>query len=266
MSAITKLHTLAWFAARPHFWGHLAALAARKSRADHDAPAPRAEATAWAAARAVPEEEALAAVGLPPQGDDGAADRLAALMGEGEELASKAEVKMGGPGATGFLFEAVRRLGAKRVVETGVAYGWSSLATLAALEETDGRLTSVDMPYPKMGNERWVGVAVPERLRHRWTLIRRPDRYGVTAAIKDQGGTLDLCHYDSDKSYWGRAWAFPKLWSALRPGGLFISDDIQDNAFFREWSEGLGGEAAGVAVIEAHGKQVGVVRKAGSSG
>ena len=48
------------------------------------------------------------------------------------------------------------------------------------------------------------------------------------------GGSIDLCHYDSDKSWWGRAYAF-LLWKALKPGGLFISDDIQDNMFFAEF-------------------------------
>ena len=46
---------------------------------------------------------------------------------------------------------------------------------------------------------------------------------------------LDLCHYDSDKSYYGRRWAYPKLWEALKTGGIFISDDIQDNWAFKEF-------------------------------
>ncbi len=37
--------------------------------------------------------------------------------------------------------------GAQRVVETVVAYGWSSLAILAAMQAgAGGRLVSVDMP------------------------------------------------------------------------------------------------------------------------
>lgn len=47
---------------------------------------------------------------------------------------------------------------------------------------------------------------------------------------------IDLCHYDSDKSYEGRAWAYPLLWKHLRSGGLMISDDIGDNTAFRDFA------------------------------
>src|SRR5262249_40277160 len=142
-------------------------------------------------------------------------------------------VRMGGPGDVNLLYAAVKLSGAWRVVETGVAYGWSSLAILAALDGRDGaRLVSVDMPYPKINNEAFVGIAVPERLRGRWRLIHAPDRHGLERAIAEAGGTIDLCHYDSDKSWWGRQYGFPLLWEALRPGGVFISDDVQDNMAF----------------------------------
>ncbi|MFV0281806.1 MAG: hypothetical protein ACK5JM_13735, partial [Rhodoblastus sp.] len=72
--------------------------------------------------------------------------------------------------------------GARRMVETGVAYGWSSLALLAASEDRpDSRLVSVDMPYPKMNNEAFVGIVVPERFHARWKLVRKPDRNGLRA-------------------------------------------------------------------------------------
>ena len=38
---------------------------------------------------------------------------------------------------------------------------------------------------------------------------------------------IDLCHYDSHKDYDARMWAYPRLWAALRSGGIFISDDIR---------------------------------------
>ncbi len=140
-----------------------------------------------------------------------------------------------------------------------MAYGWSSLAVLAALEANGkGRLASVDMPYPKLNNEAWVGVAVPQRLRSRWTLVREPDRWGLKKALRHLGGSIDLCHYDSDKSYDGREYGYALMWRALRSGGLFISDDIQDNLAFRDFVAGLG---APMAVTEYQGKYVGIVRK-----
>jgi hypothetical protein len=56
------------------------------------------------------------------------------------------------------------------------------------------------MPYPKMNNEAFVGIVVPERLRGSWQIIREPDRCGLEKAIA-HGGTMDLCHHDSDKSW-----------------------------------------------------------------
>ncbi len=255
---IEKLLTLGWFLRRPTFWPHMVALVARKvdGSARHEAEAPAAE--AWAAARAVPVETALRAVGALDAGATLPPGVPSALLDEGEARAQQAGVVMGGPGDLDLIHRAVLATEAARVVETGVAYGWSSLAALDALQHTDGRLVSVDMPYPKAGNEADVGIVVPERLRARWTLVRQPDRNGIKRALAQFDGTIDLAHFDSDKSYAGRMFAFPLLWQALRPGGLLISDDIQDNYGFRDFCASLGLEPAVTASDE---KYVGIVRK-----
>jgi predicted O-methyltransferase YrrM len=86
-------------------------------------------------------------------------------------------------------------------------------------------------------------------------LIREPDRNGIKKAISILNGTVDLVHYDSDKSYQGRNFGYPLLWDALREGGIFISDDIQDNMAFREF---VSKEGAPFAVTESQGKYVGI--------
>ena len=94
-----------------------------------------------------------------------------------------------------------------------------------------GQLISVDMPYPKMGNGGFRGPIVRSRSGSagNWTLIRQPDRPGLEEKLSRRSvAGIDLCHYDSDKSWWGRAYAFPILWEALVSDGVFISDDIQD--------------------------------------
>lgn len=117
------------------------------------------------------------------------------VVEEGHQLAAKSKVKMVGPGDLDLLFNAVRLTNAKRVVETGVAYGWSSLAILYAMSMSGTeKLYSVDMPYPKMDNEAFVGIAVPQRFRSRWSLIREPDRCGLEKAIDAASGQIDLCH------------------------------------------------------------------------
>ncbi len=108
---------------------------------------------------------------------------------------------------------------------------------------------------PKQNNERFVGAVVPERYRHSWHLLRRPDRGGLEQALAEFSDEIDLCHYDSDKSYQGRLYAYPKLWNALRRGGVFISDDIQDNLAFAEFVEA---RELSFAVTRSGSKYVGI--------
>lgn len=255
---IEKLKTGLWFLQRPRYWAQALELAARKFAANRDTPELAARAEAWARERAVPVAEALARVGLLAEGQP-APEPPAELLAEAKERARESKVVMGGPGDIDLLYAATVLSGARRIVETGVAYGWSSLAMLAALEGApDAHLVSVDMPYPKLGNEQWVGVVVPDELRRGWEIIREPDRNGLVKAIAKLGGSIDLCHYDSDKSYRGREFAYGRLWAALAPGGVFISDDIQDNLAFKNFVEAKG---LAFAVTEYESKFIGVVRK-----
>ena len=145
-------------------------------------------------------------------------------------------VKMGGPANVDLIYQLVLELPALRVVETGVASGWSSLAVLAAMDDLGrGELVSTDRPYPRSDNDPWVGHAVPDSLRHRWTLLRLPDRDSLPNAIKKLA-TLDLAHHDSDKSYDGRMYVYKTCWPALRIGGVLLSDDIEENLAFRDFS------------------------------
>lgn len=256
---IEVIKTGFWFIQRPRFWAHAAALSCRKFKESSDTPEHRERASRWAAERAIGVPAALASIGLQPAHGSAIPVLPLDLMAEAKNLAESARVRMGGPGDLDLLYAASVLSGARRIVETGVAYGWSSLAVLAALETSRaGCLASVDMPYPKMNNEAWVGVAVPQRLRSRWILVREPDRFGLKKAIARLGGTIDLCHYDSDKSYEGRQYAYSLMWKVLRPGGVFISDDIQDNLAFRDFMDSVG---APFAVTESQGKYVGIARK-----
>jgi predicted O-methyltransferase YrrM len=165
---------------------------------------------------------------------------------------------MGGAGDLQLIYAVCVLSGARRVVETGVALGWSSLVLLHGLRNSGGQLVSVDMPYPKLNNESWVGAAVPEEYKDGWVLVRRPDRYGLNTAIAFFRGEIDLVHYDSDKSYHGRMFGYRRLWRALRPGGVFISDDIQDNMAFRDF---FAKQNVAVYVCQSGSKFVGVARR-----
>ena len=259
MTIIEKVKTARWFLERPNHWAHAWELTKRKVQRNHDRPSFRIQAEKWATGRTVSVAEALTTVGLVVSCEEAIPKLEPQLVEEGKSRAARSEVEMGGSGDLDLLYAATVLSGATRVVETGVAYGWSSLAILAALAtRSDARLVSVDMPYPKMDNEAFVGIVVPDAMRGQWELIREPDRNGLMKAIRRLGGRIDLCHYDSDKSWYGRQYGYRHMWGALVPGGVFISDDIQDNLAFKELVET---HRLPCAVTSYAGKFVGILRK-----
>ena len=156
MSLSSKAATAAWFLRRPAFWRHGGELVRRKFMRDMDSPEQLSKARQWAAERAVSVQAALEAVGLLKQG--GSIPEVSpALLAEAERLAKLATAPMGGAGDLALIHAAARLSNAQRAIETGVAYGWSASRSLRRSPE-NGRLASVDMPYPKMNNEATVGI------------------------------------------------------------------------------------------------------------
>lgn len=233
-----RLHTLRWYARRPRLWRHFFRVLEEKRRGvvpdETSLAATRRAARAWAEERAVSANEALRAV----TGDAqlcSLAQECAAEVAVGQERQRACPVKMGSGADYDLLYTLAERTGCTRVVETGVAFGWSSFALLHSVAKRDGHVISTDMPYPLRDNDAFVGCVVPPRLHRHWTLLRAPDRDALPVALR-RLAPIDLCHYDSDKSESGRRWAYPRLWQALRPGGLFVTDDVQDNLGFAEFS------------------------------
>lgn len=261
LSIASKARSVLWYLPRPRLWPQLG-----RSIADRLVYGPEADtsgaAASWCEERGVTTEDALAKI-------LGKAERISLESAHKEDCARARELEkgcpvvMGGPGDLDLLYSLVRETGATRVVETGVAYGWSSLAILLAMQgRSNALLVSTDMPYVQGHNERFVGCVMHRQdlMRH-WKLLRLPDRDALPAALRDLGA-VDLCHYDSDKSHRGRSWAYPLLWKHLRSGGIFLSDDIQDNLAFRDFSANLGLDPLVVKVSnERHTKYVGLLVK-----
>jgi hypothetical protein len=148
MSPIGKFKTVLWFAVRPSHWAQAVEVVRNKFRPSLDAAPLRARARDWAAERAVNVAEALAAVGLVARPGADIPQLSAETIEVARALADGCRIKMGGAGHIQLLYAATILSGATRIIESGVAYGWSSLAILTALERRrDGRLVSVDMPY-----------------------------------------------------------------------------------------------------------------------
>ena len=255
---IDQAREFLWLALRPQFLPILRIFAARKLwGGDSGLDNTREASLSWCQEHLTDTRSALARfAGDPP--DTSIRMRFPSLFALADQAAQTCPVTMGGPGDLDLLFGCAEALGATRAVETGVAYGWSSLALLLSLSTRKGsELVSTDLPYPGRGNEPYVGCVVPQHLREGWTLMRQADRDALPLAIA-QLGTIDLCHYDSDKSYHGRMWAYPRLWDALRPGGIFISDDIGDNVAFRDFARIINLKPL---VVECDGKYVGILAK-----
>ena len=252
-----KLATAAWFVFRPYTYRHLVEMLRRLvSPSLRELEATGAESRTWGESRAIGHRQALEVLVGPGEYAD--VTTLHHETFRGAEAVAQQSIGMGGAANLDLLYHLVVGLEARRVLETGVAYGWSSLAILLAQQALGGgKLASTDMPYPRADNERFVGCVVPEALRDSWTLIRHPDRPGLGRAIRSLG-RVDLAHYDSDKTYAGQSWAYPRIWEALRPGGVMVSDDIHYQTAFRDFAARSG---ASPLVVDLEGKLIGILTK-----
>lgn len=250
-----KFLTTWWFIQRPRMYVQAWQLFIRRIFLRNDRFGNK-EALTWCKKVSISENDALNKL-FPKASFGDLFDTHADIIELASSKVKNTPVQMGGEGALNILYNITFLSSAKKILETGVAYGWSSLAFLLALKK-EGKLYSIDMPYPKMKNEKFVGIVVPEELRANWKLYRYPDRIGVPKAIKETNTTFDIIHYDSDKSYSGRKWAYPILWKTVREGGFFISDDIQDNIAFKEFCEKLNKKPI---IVESQNKYVGIIVK-----
>lgn len=209
----------------------------------------------WASERAVGQE--LAINKLFGKKSVPFSEQFSAEYSEALKKQNNCPVKMGGAGALELIYEACEYTQAKTVVETGVAYGWSSLAALISLQKRNGTLYSSDMPYLGQNGDQYVGYIVPENLKTYWKLFRHADKESLPKILAEVQ-EIDVAHYDSDKAYEGMMWAYNVLYPRLRKGGVFISDDINDNSAFQDFCEKNGIEPT---VVDFEGKYVGIFVK-----
>jgi hypothetical protein len=128
----------------------------------------------------------------------------------------------------------VAHIAPEKVIETGVAHGVSSRCILEGLERNGhGRLWSIDLPpltIPERRQE--LGVAVPPERRGRWTYVEGSSRRRLPSLLGELG-EIDLFLHDSLHSTRNTRWELERAWSALRPGGALVADDIDHNWGFR---------------------------------
>jgi len=253
-----KIRTILWFLKKPYLFPQLF-YQVKQTLFPHPKEGTKNESTKWCIENQVTTAKALKTIG-----GIGAFEKIDNLyhqeFADAEKKVLETPVQMGGGGNCELLYYLVLYAKPTLALETGVAYGWSSMSILLGLEENGyGQLTSTDMPYAKMNNEDYVGCVVPKHLKKRWTLMRKPDRQAIPKFLKENM-EVQLVHYDSDKSYRGRMWAYERLWKKLSVGGIFVSDDIGDNIAFKEFSEEKNLKPV---VVEFENKHIGILIKDG---
>ena len=166
--------------------------------------------------------------------------------------------QMGGAGNIDLLFNVARINKYRTFLDCGVAAGWSSLSILEGIKKKKfNKLISNDMPYMFRNNHDKIGFLIPNELKKKWKLFKMPDRL-ILKTIFETYGKFDVCHYDSDKTYYGRLWSYKLIFKNLRNKGLLISDDINDNEAFIDFAKKNNKE---VYIIKGIKNYVGVIIK-----
>lgn len=177
----------------------------------------------------------------------------------GYQIEKNNTIKLGGGGHLDLIHNLVHYLNPKFVLETGVAYGWSSLAILTAFNKNDNsKLISIDMKYPLLQDYSKIrGAVVLNKVN--WTFIDAIDLYGINLADKyRENQKYDFIHYDSDKTYIGRSLSYPRLWKRLNKDGYFLSDDIADNMAFYDFCKKLNLKPA---IFAINNRYAGLIKK-----
>ncbi|MBV9802228.1 MAG: class I SAM-dependent methyltransferase [Solirubrobacterales bacterium] len=151
------------------------------------------------------------------------------------------------------------------VVETGVARGLTTRVLLEALEANGfGRLYSIDLP-PPLAQERLVNeraAAVTAELRTRWTLIEGSSRRRLPGLLRELG-TIDVFVHDSRHTRRNISFELCAAWSALRPGGVMLADDIHGTIAFEESIGAFGNPPAIVCSSDDQRGRFGLIKKPG---
>jgi len=140
-----------------------------------------------------------------------------------------------GPAIYPFLYFITRFLEPDCIVETGVAAGFSSSVFLTAIRaNAKGRLYSSDFPYFRLPNpDRLIGIVVEEALKANWELYIDGDETNLPKILA-RISTIDIFHYDSDKSYSGMKYAIQTLEGKMSKTGIILIDDVEGNSFFHD--------------------------------
>ena len=182
------------------------------------------------------------------------------LLKESKQKLKDISFPFGGGGAYELLYFITRYTKPSLIIETGVAAGYSSKAFLEAINMNEkGKLFSSDFPYFRETNAaNYIGLLVEDKYKKNWDLSIEGDiNFVKTLSKKLKKSSIDLFHYDSDKSYRGRKNTFNAVKKYLNKKCIIIFDDIQDNSHFLDFSKGYSKDK--VKIFEFNGKYIGMI-------
>lgn len=134
-----------------------------------------------------------------------------------------------------FLYILCKIIKPKIVVETGVAYGLSSMYILQALfENKQGKLYSIDSIFSPWQSKEMIGSAIPKHLRENWELIFGPSSEKLKTTLNSLG-SLDIFFHDSLHTSKNMKFEFETAWPLLNKNGFLVSDDISGNNAFHNF-------------------------------
>ena len=124
-----------------------------------------------------------------------------------------------GPGDGRMLRILAESIGATRIIEIGTSYGYSGLWLALALQATNGRLTTFEIDEQRQARAR-------ENFRRAGVLssidLVLGDAHQLVSTVR---GPIDMVFSDADKE--GYLDYLQKLLPELRPGGLFVTHNIE---------------------------------------
>lgn len=158
-----------------------------------------------------------------------------------------------------FLYLLCKTIKPERVVETGVAFGQSSMYVLQALEENNkGSLYSIDDVFSPWQTREMIGSSIPTNLKNRWNL-----NFGSSTeklnTIMSSLDSVDIFLHDSLHTYKNMMFEFETAWPYIVNGGFLISDDIGDNNAFHDFCTKMNLDP--IILKQQSGTYLGVIKK-----
>ena len=121
------------------------------------------------------------------------------------------------------------------VLETGTCYGVTTSFILKALRVNgSGALHSIDLPPLGKSADEFVGYAVPNELKDRWTLHRGTSRR-IMPKLLHALDRVDFFLHDSLHTYGNILRECDLAFRHLSRRGVFVVDDVEGNSAFRDW-------------------------------